>query len=90
MKQIKRIQCGRIDGKYYRTTVYTDGRIDSYGVVYGWKRLEEITKLMKLTGAKVRLASKNEYEKIKNEIDRKDAERMRKYIAIRRDLKCVW
>jgi hypothetical protein len=37
MKQIKRIQCGRIDGKYYRTTVYTDG--SAFGVVDKRKRM---------------------------------------------------
>ena len=72
---------------YY--VVEKDGRIDSYGAVNGLKRLGEITKLMKLTGAKVKTVSRNEYEKIKKEIDRRDAERMRKYIAIRRDLKCA-
>ena len=31
MKKIKKIQCGRIDGKYFRTTVYTDG--SAFGVM---------------------------------------------------------
>jgi hypothetical protein len=31
MKKIKKIQCGRIDGKYYRTTQYDDGTL--FGVV---------------------------------------------------------
>ena len=37
MKKIKRIHGGRINGRYFRTTVYTDG--SAFGVVDKRKRM---------------------------------------------------
>ncbi|AEH06293.1 hypothetical protein [Methanothermococcus okinawensis] len=74
-------------GYYY--AVIKNGKIVSYGAVRSKKEVIKKAELLKLTGAVLKVINQLEYQAIKEKIDENDKKRMRRYLATRRDLKCV-
>lgn len=74
----------------YHFIVKEGDEIVSYGQVNGKKQLAKKKELVeKICGRKLVLVKYLEWKEWKKKIDDADNDNMRKYFAIRRDLKCV-
>ena len=74
----------------YHFIVKEGDKVVSYGQVNGKKQLAKKKELVeKICGRKLVLVKYSEWKEWKKKVDAVDNDNMRKYIAIRRDLKCV-